>query len=383
MLYRNIKERVPKIAPFLSYDSDPYPVINNQGEIYWMWDAYTVSKMYPYSEPFDEQGNNYIRNSVKITINAYDGTVSFYIADVEDPIIKAYASIFPGMFKQLAEMPSDLKEHIRYPEDLFYIQSQMYTLYHMTDPQVFYNREDKWTLPTEKVGDEEKPMEPYYVITVLPGEKEPEFVQIMPFTPQNKKNMISWLAARSDGEHYGKMLVYEFPKQELVYGPMQIEARIDQDTTISQQLSLWDQRGSNVIRGNLVVIPIKDSLVYVEPLYLQSEQSKMPELRRVIVAAGDRIVMEPTLEIAIQRIYGDDAIKGAKPPQQGMDPEAQQPTEQQPTGGKTVKELASEANRVYEDAQAKLKAGDWAGYGQSINQLKNILSQLQEQSATQ
>lgn len=381
LLYRNIKERVPKIAPFLSYDSDPYPVINNQGEIYWMWDAYTISKMYPYAEPFDNQGNNYIRNSVKVTVNAYNGTVNFYIADVEDPIIKAYAKIFPGMFKQLSEMPGDLKEHVRYPEDMFLIQSQMYALYHMTDPQVFYNREDKWTLPTEKYGSEEKAMEPYYVITVLPGEKEPEFVQIIPFTPQNKKNMISWLAARSDGENYGKMLVYEFPKQELVYGPMQIEARIDQDTTISQQLSLWDQRGSNVIRGNLVVIPIKDSLIYVEPLYLQSEQSKMPELRRVIVAAGDKIIMEPTLEIAIQKIYGEDAIKGAKPPQQGAGTE--QPSEQQPTTGKTVKELASEANRVYDDAQAKLKAGDWAGYGQSINQLKDILSQLQDKSLTQ
>lgn len=381
LLYRNIKERVPKIAPFLSYDGDPYPVINNQGEIYWLWDAYTISNMYPYSEPFDNQGNNYIRNSVKVTMNAYSGDVKFYIADTEDPIIKAYAKIFPGMFKDLSEMPNDLIEHIRYPEDMFYIQSRLYTMYHMTDPQVFYNGEDRWILPTEKVGDEEKPMEPYYVITVLPGEEEPEFVQIIPFTPQNKKNMISWFAARSDGENYGKLLVYEFPKQELVYGPMQIEARIDQDTTISQQLSLWDQRGSNVIRGNLVVIPIKDSLIYVEPLYLQSEQSKMPELRRVIVAAGDKIVMEPTLEIAIQRIYGEDAISSKSPPQQGATPDAQ-PTEQQPTTGKTVRELASEANSVYEEAQDKLRAGDWAGYGQAIDQLKNILSQLQEQSDT-
>ncbi|GAB6180966.1 UPF0182 family protein [Desulfotomaculum defluvii] len=383
LMYRNIKDRIPKIAPFLSYDSDPYPVINKQGEIYWMWDAYTISDMYPYAEPFDNQGHNYIRNSVKVAMNAYNGSVNFYIADVEDPLIKTYAKIFPGMFKSLSEMPEDLREHIRYPEDLFLVQSRMYTLYHMTDPQVFYNREDKWTLPTEKVGNEEKPMEPYYVITVLPGEKTPEYMLIIPFNPQNKKNMISWLAARSDGENYGKMLVYEFPKQELVYGPMQIEARIDQDTTISQQLSLWDQRGSNVIRGNLVVIPIKDSLIYVEPLYLQSEQSKMPELRRVIVAAGDKIVMEPTLELAIQRIYGEDAIQNVSPPQQGTDPGIDQPDIQQQTSQKTVKELASEANRIYDDAQAKLKVGDWAGYGQSINQLKDILSQLEERSVTQ
>ncbi|ABO50322.1 protein of unknown function UPF0182 [Desulforamulus reducens MI-1] len=382
LFYRNIKERIPKIAPFLSYDADPYPVINNQGEIYWMWDAYTISNMYPYSEPFDDRGNNYIRNSVKVTMNAYNGSVNFYISDAEDPIIKTYAKIFPGMFRPLSEMPEDLKKHIRYPEDMFLVQSRMYSLYHMTDPQVFYNREDKWTLPTEKVGEEEKAMDPYYTITVLPGEKNPEYLLIMPFNPQNKKNMIAWLGARSDGENYGKMVVYEFPKQELVYGPMQIEARIDQDTTISQQLSLWDQRGSSVIRGNLLVIPVEDSLLYVEPLYLQSEQSKMPELRRVIVASGDKIVMEPTLELALQKIYGEGAVLKDRP-QQGVPPATDQPAGQQPAPEKTVKELAAEANRLYDDAQAKLKAGDWAGYGQSLNQLKDILTKLQNQSFSQ
>lgn len=381
LLYRNIKERVPKIAPFLSYDSDPYPVIDSKGEIYWMWDAYTISNMYPYSEPFDSRGNNYIRNSVKITINAYDGAVQFYIADSKDPIIQTYSKIFPNMFKTLEQMPDDLREHIRYPEDLFQIQARMYTLYHMTDPQVFYNREDKWTLPTEKYGNEEKPMEAYYTITVLPGEKEPEFVLIMPFNPQNKKNMIAWLGARSDGENYGKMVVYEFPKQELVYGPMQIEARIDQDTVISQQLSLWDQRGSSVIRGNLLVIPVKDSLIYVEPLYLQSEQSKMPELRRVIVAAGDKIVMEPTLDLALQKIFGEGAVP-TKQQEPGTQP--QTPTEPtEPVPQDTVKELAAEANRLYDEAQAKLKSGDWAGYGASLEQLKQVLTKLQEQSQTQ
>jgi len=380
LFYRNIKERVPKIAPFLSYDSDPYPVINARGEIIWLWDAYTVSDMYPYSEPFDNRGNNYIRNSVKVTVNAYNGDVNFYIADARDPIIQTYSKIFPGMFKSLDQMPSDLRSHIRYPEDLFLIQCRMYTLYHMTDPQVFYNREDKWTLPTEKVGTEEKPMEAYYTITVLPGEQKPEYILIMPFNPQNKKNMIAWLAARSDGENYGKMIVYEFPKQELVYGPMQIEARIDQDTTISQQLTLWDQRGSSVIRGNLLVIPVKDSLLYVEPLYLQSEQSKMPELRRVIVASGDKIVMEPTLDLALQRIFGEGAALPA-PPKQGAPPQTGQTGQQQPAPQATLKELAAEANRLYDEAQARLKAGDWSGYGQSLNQLKEILTKLQEQTS--
>ncbi|CCO07108.1 UPF0182 family protein [Desulforamulus hydrothermalis] len=379
LFYRNIKERVPKIAPFLSYDSDPYPVINQKGEIIWLWDAYTVSDRYPYSEPFDNRGNNYIRNSVKVTVNAYNGEVNFYIADTRDPILQTYSKIFPSMFKSLAQMPADLRDHIRYPEDLFLVQCRMYTLYHMTDPQVFYNREDKWTLPTEKVGTEEKPMEPYYTITVLPGEQKPEYILIMPFNPQNKKNMIAWLAARSDGENYGKMVVYEFPKQELVYGPMQIEARIDQDTTISQQLTLWDQRGSSVLRGNLLIIPIKDSLLYVEPLYLQSEQSKMPELRRVIVAHGEKIVMEPTLELALQRIFGEGAALPT-PIKQGAPPQTGQTGQEQPAPQATIKELAVEANRLYEEAQTKLKNGDWAGYGQSLNALKEVLNKLQDQT---
>lgn len=382
LFYRNIKDRVPRIAPFLSYDGDPYPVVDSKGQVMWLWDAYTISNRYPYSEPFDNRGNNYIRNSVKVTINAYNGDVNFYISDAKDPIIKTYSKIFPGMFKSLEQMPSDLKSHVRYPEDLFQIQARMYSLYHMEDPQVFYNREDKWNLPTEKVGKEEKPMEAYYTMTVLPGEQKPEYVLIMPFNPQNKKNMISWMAARSDGDNYGKMLVYVFPKQELVYGPMQIEARIDQDTTISQQLSLWDQRGSSVIRGNLLVIPVKDSLLYVEPLYLQSEQSKMPELRRVIVAAGDKIVMEPTLDLALQRIFGEGAITQNQPQNLMLPPNnILSGPKQEPQV--SVRELAAQANKLYDDAQSKLKAGDWSGYGESLEQLKQILDKLQAQAQAQ
>ncbi|MBO8138262.1 MAG: UPF0182 family protein [Desulfotomaculum sp.] len=370
LLYRNIRERVPKIAPFLSFDNDPYIVISD-GKLYWMWDAYTITNMYPYSEPF--QGDlNYIRNAVKVVVDAYTGEVDFYIADKEDPIIQSYSNIFPGMFKNLEEMPEDLRSHIRYPIDLFKVQAQMYTNYHMLNPQVFYNKEDRWELPTEVFQGEEQEMEPYYTIIKLHDSKKPEFVQILPFTPTNKKNMIAWLAGRSDGENYGRLLLYEFPKQKLVYGPMQVEARIDQDTTISQQLSLWDQRGSSVIRGNLLVIPVEDSILYVEPLYLKSEQSSMPELRRVIVAHGDRVVMEPTLELALQRIFG----KGTGAPEKEISGPGAEP---QPKN-ETIDSLVKKAVQIYNQAQEQLKNGDWAGYGESQRQLKDVLDRLVQQS---
>ncbi|MDF9408677.1 UPF0182 family protein [Pelotomaculum isophthalicicum JI] len=366
LYYRNIKQRVQKIAPFLDYDSDPYMVLS-EGKLYWMWDAYTTTDKYPYSEPYNKV-NNYIRNAVKVVIDAYTGNVVFYISDPGDPVVLTYSKIFPGLFKSLDEMPDDLKQHIRYPADLFNIQANMYAVYHMEDPQVFYNKEDKWNLPTELFGNEEKAMQPYYTIIKLPGESKPEFVLIMPFTPQNKKNMIAWLAARSDGADYGKLLAYGFPKQELVYGPMQIEARVNQDTTISQQLSLWDQRGSRVIRGNLLVIPIKDALLYVEPLYLQAEQSKMPELRRVIVAHGDMVVMEPTLDRALEKIFSPSG--GAQKPTALSEPSAQ------PLSPASVADLAQKANQLYDEAQNKLKSGDWSGYGESLSKLKQTLTDL-------
>ncbi|SFR06294.1 UPF0182 family protein [Desulfoscipio geothermicus] len=371
LFYRNIHDRVPRLAPFLRYDSDPYIVLGDTGALYWMWDAYTVSDMYPYSQPFSGR-NNYIRNSVKIVVNAYTGQVDFYIADNKDPLIQTYAKIFPGVFKPLAEMPEDLQRHIRYPADLFSIQAEKYTVYHMTDTEVLYYQEDKWSLPTEKFFNEEVDMEPYYTIIRLPGEAKPEYVLILPFTPKNKTNMIGWMAARSDEPNYGKLIVYEFPKQELIYGPMQIEARIDQDTTISQQLTLWNQRGSSVIRGNLLVIPVKDALLYVEPLYLQAEQSKMPELRRVIVAHGDQVVMEPTLDIALHKIFGDeidmDRTIKERPPVPGDNPPA------------TLKDLINQANQLYNEAQARLKDGDWAGYGEAIARLKDTLNTMSEQA---
>lgn len=366
LYHRSLIQRVPKIAPFLRYDSDPYMVIEG-GKLYWIWDAYTITDMYPYSEPFD-RGLNYIRNSVKVVVDAYTGKVNFYIADEKDPVIKTYDKIFPGMFRPFSEMPEELRRHTRYPEDMFMVQAVKYLIYHMEDPEVFYNKEDKWSLPTELFGQKEQQMEPYYTIVKLPGEKKPEFIQIMPFTPHKKINMIAWLAGRSDGENYGRLLLYEFPKQELVYGPSQIEARINQDSYISQQLTLWNQKGSSVIRGNLLVIPVKDALLYVEPLYLQSEQSKMPELRRVIVAHGDKIVMEPTLNEALQKLFGKEVAREQvktdtqKPPEAGVQ--------------KTVKELAQEANKAYEEGLTRLKSGDWAGYGESNSKLKDILEEL-------
>jgi hypothetical protein len=373
LYYRNIKQRVPKIAPFLKYDQDPYMVLS-EGKLYWLWDAYTITNKYPYSEPFDKV-NNYIRNSVKVVVDAYTGQVDFYISDERDPLIQTYGKIFPGMFKPMSEMPADLHKHIRYPEDLFRTQAEMYTVYHMEDPLVFYNREDKWNVATENLGgQEEKQIEPYYTIIELPGGgSEPEFVLILPFTPQNKPNMIAWLAARSDEEDYGKLLSYNFPKQELVYGPTQIEARLNQDTVISQQLSLWNQRGSSVIRGNLLVIPVNDALIYVAPIYLQAEQSKMPELRRVIVAHGEMVVMEPNLDTALQRIFGEGA--GITTPQLKLpgtgDPDA------------SISDLAKTAGQLYDEAQAKLKNGDWAGYGESLSKLREALNDIVDKAESQ
>ena len=366
LYYRNIKERVPKIAPFLKYDGDPYMILS-EGKLYWMWDAYTTTSKFPYSEPFDGV-NNYIRNSAKIVVDAYTGQVDFYISDQDDPLIQTYSMVFPGMFKSLSEMPEDLQKHIRYPVDYFQVQAEIYAVYHMEDPLVFYNREDKWNIANETLGSEEKQIEPYYTIIKMPGESEPEFVLILPFTPQKKKNMIAWMAARSDGDNYGTLLSYNFPKQELVYGPTQIEARLNQDTLISQQLSLWNQRGSSVIRGNLLVIPIKDALIYVAPIYLQAEQSKMPELRRVILAHGDKIVMEPTLEIALEKIFGAGV---------GIPVSQDHKTLADPTApAASIAELAQKANRLYEEAQDRLKNGDWAGYGEIQGKLKQTLSEL-------
>jgi len=315
---RNINQRIREIAPFLRYDSEPYLVVadaGNKGEknreqnfLYWIVDAYTTSSHYPYSDPGKNEFN-YIRNSVKIVIDAYNGNVDFYVADLQDPIIKTWMSIFPGMFKLIQKMPVNLRNHIRYPADFFKIQSERLLTYHMTDPQVFYNREDQWQIPNEIYGNKPQPVEPYYVITKLPIANSEEFILLYPFTPTKRNNLIAWLAARSDDEQYGKLLLYQFPKQQLVYGPEQIEARINQDPVISQQISLWNREGSRAIQGNLLVIPIERSLLYVEPLYLEAERNSLPTLVRVIVVYENRIVMAESLKEALQKIFESGKTK--------------------------------------------------------------------------
>ncbi|MEL7141438.1 MAG: UPF0182 family protein [Cyanobacteria bacterium J06631_9] len=314
---RNIKERVQRIAPFLTFDGDPYLVVADAGGdfspardesgtnyLYWMIDAYTTSDRYPYSDPGSNEFN-YIRNSVKTVVDAYNGSVHFYVADEGDPIIRTWAETFPDMFESLDDMPATLKTHIRYPQDFSAIQSDQLLIYHMTDPQVFYNREDLWRAPNEIYANEEQIVEPYYLIMELPGEQDGEFVLLRPFTPARRNNLVAWLAARSDGEQYGRQLLYQFPKQELIFGPEQIEARINQEPEISQRISLWNTQGSRANQGNLLVIPIEQSLLYVEPLYLEAEQNQLPILARVIVAYKNRIVMAETLEEGLEAIFND------------------------------------------------------------------------------
>ena len=307
LMYRTVTERVQRIAPFFRYDRDPYLVVTDDGRLVWMLDGYTSTDRYPYSDPVPGMGN-YLRNSVKVTIDAYEGTVTFYLADATDPIVQTVSRGFPGLLLPLTQMPADLQRHIRYPEDFFAIQARKYATYHMLDPQVFYNREDMWAIPRRTIDGREREMEPYYTIMRLPEEKAEEFILLTLFNPSRRDNMIAWLAARSDPPNYGSLVVYNFPKQKLVYGPRQIDARIDQDPIISQQLALWTQRGSTVIRGSLLAIPIEQSLIYVQPLYLaaaeQGQGGALPELRRVIVAHGNQIAMEPTLEQSLARIFG-------------------------------------------------------------------------------
>ncbi len=355
---RNIHERVRKIAPFLQYDQDPYLVVS-QGRLFWIFDAYTTSNRFPYAQPF--RGINYIRNSVKIVIDVYNGMVDYYVVDDTDPIIQAYSSIFPDLFKPMEQVPAELFSHFRYPVDLFDLQSQVYSLYHMEDPRVFYNKEDQWTIPIENYDGQQIPVEPYYTILQLPGEEEPEFVLMLPFNPVRRDNMIAWMAARCDPEHYGERLVFRFPREQTILGPRQVEARIDQNTEISSQLTLWDQRGSRVIRGNLLVLPINHSLLYVEPIFLQAEQGQYPELARVIVLYGENLVMEETLQKALDRIFGEA-------------PDA--PEEEDETG--TMEELIVQANRLMSEAREALVQGDWSGYGRIQEELERTLKNLAE-----
>ena len=374
MIYRRVVERVQRLTPFLRYDHDPYMVIADDGSLQWILDGYTTSDSFPYSDPTSGLGN-YIRNSVKATVNAYTGQVHFYIADATDPLIQAYSNLFPGVFEPLAAMPKDLRAHIRYPEEFFSIQAAKYALFHMTDPRVFYNKEDLWRIAQSSTQGGAAPMTPYYTIMKLAevGKGE-EFILMVPFTPSRKDNMIAWMAARCDEPNYGKVLVFTFPKQKLIYGPQQIESRIDQDPMISQQLTLWGQGGSTVIRGTLLVIPVLNSVLYVEPLYLAaSAGGGLPQLKRVIVSYSDQVVMESTLDAALSKIFAG-AVSSATPAQaSAVGAPATQPT---PSAGADVPALIREASQHYERAQQLLKQGDWAGYGEETQKLGEVLKRL-------
>jgi uncharacterized membrane protein (UPF0182 family) len=402
---RVIQQRLKAIAPFLSYDHDPYIVVDG-GKMYWLQDAYTTTTKYPYSQPV--QGFNYIRNSVKIVVDAYDGTTTYYVADPSDPLIQTYEKIFPALFRPLSEMPEGLRAHVRYPEDMFLAQIDQYRTYHMTDAQVFYNREDVWAVPQERFAQggagqarSQQAIEAYYVLMRLPGETRDEFLLLMPFTPAGKPNMISWLVARSDGADYGKMLNYKLPKDKLIYGPLQIESLIDQDTAISSQLSLWNQQGSQVLRGNLLVIPVGQSFLYVEPLYLQAQTSPLPELKRVIVGNGNKIAMTDTLEGSLNQIFASGV-----PTNGGVVSTLPPPAAVQPSAGASAAPVASasaapapssslsasasplanvppeiaalskSANDHYNRAQDALKSGDFATYGQEMKQVQADLQRL-------
>ena len=374
LYHRNVVERVTTIAPFLRLDSDPYLVIS-EGRLVWMLDAYTVSDRYPYAARASD-GVNYIRNAVKIVIDAYDGTTSFYLADAEDPIARTLQAIFPEFLHPLDEMSDDLRQHIRYPEGLFTMQTEIYSTYHMTNPAVFYNREDQWDVP---VVDGEQ-MQPYYTIMRLPGAPRAEFIQMLPFTPRGKNNLAAWMVARSDGDQYGKMLVFQFPKQKVIFGPNQIVARINQDQDISPQLTLWNQQGSEVIQGTLLVIPIEEALLYIRPLYLRASGGRIPELKQVIVAYQNQIVMEETLDRALGRLFGSEA--GPAPGALRAGAVSPAPAVAQPAGAAAadapanLNPLVTQARDNYRRALQAQRDGDWALYGLEIERLGDVLSRL-------
>ena len=383
LYHRNIEERIHQIAPFLKFDSDPYIVITEDGKLVWIQDAYTWSDKYPYSEPYS--GINYIRNSVKAVVDAYDGSVTLYIIDPDDPVVQTYQTIFPDLFTPGEDIPADIREHLRYPEDLFVMQAEVYQRYHMQDETAFYGKEDMWSTPSEKYRDTEQPMDPYYIIMRLPDEEQEEFLLMLPFTPTSKKTAIAWLAARSDGENYGKLLAYNLPKEKSIHGPMLIENRIEQDTEITEKFNLWRGGGSTVLRGNLLMIPIENSFLYVEPIFLQGASGGLPELKRVIVATSDTIAMENTLEEALAAIFGDETLEPTPSPTPGPT-STPGPT---PTPGE---EPSSDLNALLisiQQHQLKEKeyagAGDWAAAGEERTaweaeflQLVDLITELSE-----
>jgi len=398
LLYRRqVPDRVHAIAPFLRLDDDPYLVVAD-GRLFWIQDAYTISDGYPYSQPY--QGDfNYIRNSVKAVVDAYEGTVTFYVAEPEDPVVRTWDAIYPDLFTPIEEMPASLREHIRYPEGLFRVQAEMYRTYHMTEAQLFFNKEDLWNVPNQLFFEQQQPLEPYYIIMRVPGEPQEEFALILPFTPNNRDNTNAWLAARSDGENYGSLISFRFPKDRLVFGPAQIEARINQDSKIAEQFTLWSRSGSQVLRGNLLMIPIGGSNLYVEPVFLQSQTSQLPELRRVVVANGNQIAMESTLEDSLAVIFGErpptnPRVEAPTPTSEGGQPTPGTTPEAGATPAPTVEatptpapvstpagdvaQLVREAQAAYDSAQDALRRSDFAAYGQELDRLKAALDRLAE-----
>ncbi|MGO9988668.1 MAG: UPF0182 family protein [Steroidobacteraceae bacterium] len=387
LMRRQLNERVQQLAPFLTLDPDPYVVVGEDGRLYWLMDAYTTSDGYPYARRY-LLGNdviNYIRNSVKILIDAYTGQTTFYVFDAHDPIIAAYRAVFPGLFADAAAMPAAVRKHVRYPELLLNVQAAVYGLYHMTNPDVFYNREDLWSVATE-IGmpdQRQQVMEPNFVLMTLPGERSTEFIAILPFTPANRNNLIGWIAGRSDGDHYGEAVVYDFPKTKLIDGPLQIEARIDQNAQLSGQLTLWNQQGSHVRRGSLIVIPIGRALLYAEPIYLQADRSPMPELRLVVLAVQDRLAYGPTFESAMAALFGtapstlstqvSPAAPAARPPSAATTAAATAAG----AAPADLDALISEAARDFSDYQQLTAAGKLAEAGQKLEELKRVLETLQ------
>jgi uncharacterized membrane protein (UPF0182 family) len=371
LMHRLISDRIRHIAPFLSLDPDPYLAISG-GRLIWIQDAYTTTNRYPYASPSGPV--NYIRNAVKVTIDAYHGTTKFHLLDTQDPIAATIGKVFPGLFTPLAEMPADLRARLRYPQAIFSMQAAMFATFHMTSPATFYNREDQWEIPSVDVKDRpEGPerMEPYYTIMKLPGERNAEYIQMLPYTPRQKDNLAAWMAARSDGANYGRLVVFQFPKQTVIFGPRQISARISQDQVIAPQITLWNQQGSEVIQGTLLVIPIEESLIYIRPLYLRAKGGKIPELKRVIVAYQNLIVMEPTLDAALARLFEREPrskeSKDTTPPP----PEYQAPP---PTPEEVA--LAVQAREHYDRALQAQREGNWALYGEEIKKLGDVLAQM-------
>ncbi len=383
LMRRNVRDRVTTLAPFLTYDLDPYIVIGDDGRLSWIMDAFTTSDTFPYATHYALGNNliNYMRNSVKVVIDAYDGTTTFYVFDTQDPILSAYRQIFPNLFKDVSAMPPTLRKHVRYPELLMKLQAAVYGLYHMSDPQVFYNREDLWTVASEVGMDENgqqktMAMEPNFVLMKLPGETGVEFVEILPFTPANRNNLIGWIAGRSDGAQYGNTIVYDFPKTRLVDGPLQIEARIDQNAQLSGQLTLWNQQGSHVRRGTLLVIPCGRALLYAEPIYLQAERSPMPELRLVVLALQDRLAYGPTFESAMRSLFGGEvsSLSAVATPAEPGRSTAAPVTSAKP--GTDRDAIIAEAAKDLADYQRLTAEGKLGEAGQKLEELKRKLDQL-------